>query len=41
MKTKINHAKIAKEASSGSTQLFQRMPPITSVNIPYINLKIS
>ena len=35
MKTKVNRSKIVKETSSGSTRLFQRTPPTTSVNISF------
>ena len=35
MKTEVNRLKIAKETSSGSTHLFQRMSPITLVNISF------
>ena len=35
MKTKVNRPKLAKETSSGSTHLFQRTSPTTSVNISF------
>ena len=35
MKTKVNRPKVAKEISSGSTHLFQRTSPTTSVNISF------
>ena len=39
MKTKVNRPKIAKETSSGSTRLFQRTSPTTSVNIYFFYFK--
>ena len=33
VKTKVNRPKVAKETSSGSTRLFQRTSPATSVDI--------
>ena len=35
MKTEVNQLKIAKETSSGSTGLFQKMSPTTLVNISF------
>ena len=36
MKTEVNRLKIAKKIkTSGSTRLFQRMPPTASVNISF------